>query len=169
MKLEGTVKAPSLPVALCAAVVQVGLLFYLWTNYSSAGPCLKNPKMCLYDNPEQANPFGKLVAGVQAFSVFVWIVSVVNRKNGSSDPSLVDRLWSTAPIVYSWYAAISYPSPRSQVMAILVTLWGARLTYNFYIKGGFNGGEDYRWEIIRSWFPGYRWEIFNFVSSACFK
>ena len=37
-----------------------------------------------------------------------------------------------------------------------------RLTYNFYIKGGFSGGEDYRWELIRQWFPGWQYEVFNF-------
>lgn len=29
-------------------------------------------------------------------------------------------------------------------MAVLVTLWGARLTYNFARKGGYTGMEDYR-------------------------
>jgi steroid 5-alpha reductase family enzyme len=39
-------------------------------------------------------------------------------------------------------------------MAFLVTLWGLRLSYNFYRKGGYNiipwkGEEDYRWKIFR--------------------
>ncbi len=39
-------------------------------------------------------------------------------------------------------------------MASLVTIWGLRLTYNFYRKGGYNiipwkGEEDYRWKILR--------------------
>ena len=38
-----------------------------------------------------------------------------------------------------------------------------RLTYNFYIKGGFTGGEDYRWAVIRKWYPGWRWEVFNLI------
>jgi steroid 5-alpha reductase family enzyme len=48
-------------------------------------------------------------------------------------------------------------------MAVLVTLWGCRLTYNFVIKGGFSGAEDYRWAVIRKWFPGFQFEVFNFV------
>ena len=54
-------------------------------------------------------------------------------------------------------------------MTLLVTAWGARLTYNFYIKGGFSGGEDYRWAEIRSWFKDARvlgipgWEVFNLL------
>jgi len=41
------------------------------------------------------------------------------------------------------------------------------LTYNFYIKGGFSGGEDYRWAVIRRWYPGWRWEIFNLIFICC--
>eukprot|EP00494_Astrolonche_serrata_P027140 UN27403 len=53
-------------------------------------------------------------------------------------------------------------NPRLCVMVLLVSAWGIRLTYNFYIKGGFSGGEDYRWELIRKWFPGWQYEVFNF-------
>lgn len=48
-------------------------------------------------------------------------------------------------------------------MAVLVAAWGLRLTWNFAIKGGYRGGEDYRWVVIRTWFPGWRFEVFNFV------
>ena len=35
-------------------------------------------------------------------------------------------------------------------MALLSTLWGLRLTYNFWRKGGYSsGGEDYRWPVLR--------------------
>lgn len=44
-----------------------------------------------------------------------------------------------------------------------IQLFDPRLTYNFYIKGGFSGGEDYRWAVIRIWYPGWRWELFNLV------
>ena len=53
-------------------------------------------------------------------------------------------------------------------MAALSTAWGWRLTYNFYVKGGFSGGEDYRWAVIRTWFPrGFKWESFN-LCFICF-
>lgn len=48
-------------------------------------------------------------------------------------------------------------------MAILVTVWGVRLSANFAVKGGFSGGEDYRWKEVRSWFPGMKYEVFNLV------
>ena len=68
--------------------------------------------------------------------------------------SQVDKLWSLMPMVYSWITVASFPSHRLFVMAILVTIWGLRLSYNFYRKGGYNiipwkGEEDYRWKVIR--------------------
>jgi steroid 5-alpha reductase family enzyme len=53
---------------------------------------------------------------------------------------------------------------------VCTTIWGARLTTNFYLKGGFSGGEDYRWAEIRSW-PGFSrgWELFNFVFICFFQ
>jgi len=69
--------------------------------------------------------------------------------------SQVDKVWSLMPIVYSWVTLLSFPpSPRIWMMTILVTLWGIRLSYNFYRKGGYDilpwkGEEDYRWGILR--------------------
>ena len=54
-------------------------------------------------------------------------------------------------VVYAWHMFLSAETanmtnnPRLCVMVILISAWGIRLTYNFYIKGGFSGGEDYRW------------------------
>jgi len=72
----------------------------------------------------------------------------------SRNYSQVDKLWSLIPIAYSWVTVGSSPSPRLIVMASLVTLWGLRLSYNFYRKGGYSivpwkGVEDYRWKIMR--------------------
>ena len=39
-------------------------------------------------------------------------------------------------------------------MATVATLWGIRLTANFYRKGGYSAGEeDYRWAEVRKMFP----------------
>jgi steroid 5-alpha reductase family enzyme len=58
------------------------------------------------------------------------------------------------PIIYTWITVDSFPSPRAFLMAALVTIWGMRLSYNFYRKGGYNiipwkGVEDYRWKVMR--------------------
>jgi steroid 5-alpha reductase family enzyme len=68
--------------------------------------------------------------------------------------SQVDKLWSLMPIAYSWITVVAVPSPRLILMATLVTIWGLRLSYNFYRKGGYNiipwkGEEDYRWKVMR--------------------
>ncbi len=69
--------------------------------------------------------------------------------------SQVDKIWSIMPIVYSLITFASIPtSPRILLMTILVALWGIRLSYNFYRKGGYNiipwkGEEDYRWGKLR--------------------
>lgn len=69
--------------------------------------------------------------------------------------SQTDKLWSLMPLIYGWASVGYYPSsPRLWLMALLVTVWGLRLSYNFYRKGGYNiipwkGEEDYRWKIMR--------------------
>lgn len=68
--------------------------------------------------------------------------------------SQVDKLWSLMPVAYSWMTVASFPTARVILMASLVTIWGLRLSYNFYRKGGYSiipwkGEEDYRWKILR--------------------
>jgi steroid 5-alpha reductase family enzyme len=72
-----------------------------------------------------------IVAG--AVSAACWIASLLTR-----DTSWVDRIWSVVPVVYVWIiaGASGFTDPRLLVMAVLVTLWGARLTFNFARKGG---------------------------------
>jgi len=83
--------------------------------------------------------------------------------------SQVDKIWSLMPIVYSMITLIAFPySARIWLMTVLVTLWGLRLSFNFYRKGGYNkipwkGEEDYRWEILRQnpKLQGFRIVLFN--------
>ena len=69
--------------------------------------------------------------------------------------SQVDKLWSVAPVVYAWTTvALADADPRLVLMAVLVTVWGTRLTLNFARRGGYawppwRGEEDYRWEVLR--------------------
>ena len=46
-------------------------------------------------------------------------------------------------------------------MAVLVTLWGARLTFNFARKGGYTGVEDYRWAVLRARMTPWQFQLFN--------
>jgi steroid 5-alpha reductase family enzyme len=88
----------------------------------------------------------------------------------TNNNSQVDKLWSILPIVYVWIVAYSGDfSPRLVLMAVLVTLWGLRLTYNFSRHGAFTirfweGHEDYRWAVLRAKpeFQGkWKWTLFN--------
>ena len=81
--------------------------------------------------------------------VVCFVVSELTRNY-----SQVDKLWSLIPIVYGWITVAAFPSARIIIMALLVTIWGFRLSYNFYRKGGYNiipwkGEEDYRWKHLR--------------------
>ncbi|KAJ1918534.1 hypothetical protein H4219_002548 [Mycoemilia scoparia] len=60
---------------------------------------------------------------------------------------------------------------RQILVAVLVTLWGTRLTNAFYKRGGYRlGYEDYRWSYIKKRI-GNRvlWEIFNFAFIGIFQ
>lgn len=96
-----------------------------------------------------------------AACVGTWILSVITQEH-----SWVDRIWSIVPVIYLWIFAsgAGFADWRLNIMAMLGTLWGARLTYNFARKGGYApGGEDYRWSILRARMPRWAYEVFNVV------
>jgi steroid 5-alpha reductase family enzyme len=97
-----------------------------------------------------------IVAGVAC--ALTWIASLITHEH-----SWVDRIWSIVPVIYVWifaaYAGLA--DIRLDVMAVLVTLWGARLTFNFARKGGYTGTEDYRWAILRSRMKPAQFQLFN--------
>ena len=105
---------------------------------------------------------GPLLAVVVAAGVacaFAWLASLA-----TGDTSWVDRSWSIVPVVYLWlFAGFAHlANARLDLMAIVVTVWGARLTYNFARKGGYNGVEDYRWAVLRARMKGWQFQLFNF-------
>jgi len=90
----------------------------------------------------------------------------------SGNYSQVDKLWSLIPIAYVWIVAVrSEFEPRLVLMALLVSAWGLRLTYNFSRRGGYSwkiwtGEEDYRWAVLRAkpeLAGRWRWVIFNLL------
>ncbi|MFB8145486.1 DUF1295 domain-containing protein [Microbacterium sp. NPDC056003] len=102
-----------------------------------------------------------IVAGVAC--AFCWIASLITK-----DTSWVDRLWSVVPVVYVWIFAVAgiaagVDPTRLIVMAVLVTAWGARLTFNFARKGGYTGMEDYRWAILRGRMKPWQFQVFNLL------
>ena len=87
-----------------------------------------------------------------------WILSVVTNEH-----SWVDRMWSIAPVLYVGEIAgrAHFHSVRLNVMALLVLLWGARLTFNLARKGGYSGTEDYRWPVLRASMKPWQFQLFN--------
>jgi steroid 5-alpha reductase family enzyme len=81
---------------------------------------------------------------------YCFIVGEITGNN-----SQMDKLWSILPIIYAWIIVVkSDMNPRLFVMAILISIWGVRLTYNFAKKGAYSlkfwsGEEDYRWIVLR--------------------
>ena len=109
-----------------------------------------------------------------------WALSVPTRKY-----SWVDKLWSIVPIIFTlhWSLTIPYANkpqhiieyiqyiiynqPRVILCVVLPLIWGTRLTYNFYRKGGYAfDAEDYRWVYVQK-LPiiGHPlvWQPFNFI------
>lgn len=85
----------------------------------------------------------------------------------SKNYSQTDKLWSITPIIYSWIAVwYSDWNTRMIFLAVLVTIWGARLTYNFGRRGGYSlkfwtGEEDYRWAILQQKSPFNKKWVFS--------
>jgi len=113
-----------------------------------------------------------LCAGFIVYS-FVW--SIVG-----SNASKVDQIWSLTPIFYCWqcfYYNLQHQQGeihyRLLLLCILVTLWGVRLTFNFWRKGGygtfFTHEEDYRWPILRKKMSPFVFLLFNLSFIATYQ
>lgn len=128
-------------------------------------------QLTIYQNIITKNPFaGQLFATLISItlitSVVCFLISEITRNY-----SQVDKIWSIMPIVYSIISLLTCPhSPRLWIMTLLVTVWGVRLSYNFYRKGGYyiipwKGEEDYRWNVLRQnpALKGIWFTIFNLI------
>ena len=107
------------------------------------------------------DPLALVLIAAAVVSAFCWVASLITK-----DTSWVDRIWSIVPVVYVWiFAAAALVdganATRLVVMALLVTAWGARLTFNFARKGGYSGVEDYRWAVLRGRMKPWQFQLFN--------
>ncbi|KAJ0392641.1 hypothetical protein P43SY_004706 [Pythium insidiosum] len=117
-----------------------------------------------------------LAVGLQLVLVVIfgcWLASVLTHNY-----SHVDRLWSIVPFVYVWHFAVraflddqqTQWNARLVLMAALSTLWGLRLTFNFWRKGGYSlQEEDYRWAVLRQLMHPVAYQIFNVVFIAAYQ
>lgn len=106
-----------------------------------------------YDTPLSGEQWDALQDIILAMLGIAGLCFVASELTGNY--SQVDKLWSIVPVGYTWFFAIrSGLDERLVLMAVLVTIWGARLTYNFARRGGYqwppwSGEEDYRWSVLR--------------------
>ncbi|KAF2676150.1 DUF1295-domain-containing protein [Lentithecium fluviatile CBS 122367] len=103
-----------------------------------------------------------------AFALFVTpIVLLVAELNRNY--SQVDRLWSVLPVIYNchyalWAHLAGIPTQRLDHVMAVTALWGARLTFNYWRKGGYNvGSEDYRWETVKKYVGPLGMFVFDVV------
>src|SRR5687767_3077607 len=86
-----------------------------------------------------------IVKIVCLISILSFILSLIYR-----NVSIVDMIWSISPIGYVMYFTFKKPSIRLYIMTTLTFIWGFRLSWNLYLKGGYSlQFEDYRWDWIR--------------------
>ena len=117
------------------------------------------------NNNNDNNPYFVAFYTCVAISLLTFAVSTITRNY-----SQVDKVWSITPVLYAWFAVVDQ---RTLLMAILATIWGIRLTWNFNRRGGYKwpiweGDEDYRWACIQKGhyidilkYP-VPWMLFNF-------
>ncbi|GAB7358123.1 hypothetical protein MBLNU230_g0282t1 [Neophaeotheca triangularis] len=137
------------------------LPYQIWNNIADPQGLLQ-----LYVN---TNPVISAFAFSLALAPIFLIVSEINRNY-----SQVDRVWSILPTTYiahydAWARLSGLPSQRLDNMLIFGCVWSARLTFNYWRKGGYSiGSEDYRWEVLRQKIHPVLFFIFNvlFISTA---
>lgn len=130
----------------------------------------------VFTNPLSTNQFETLkMLGIicGASALYCFIAGELSRNN-----SQMDKLWSLLPIAYVWViAGMGGMKVRLVIIAILVTLWGIRLTYNFAKKGAYSikfwtGEEDYRWIYLRQQKVlnnKFVWCLFDLFFISCFQ
>ena len=144
-----SMKTQKKPTTLFFILIALGIVLVLWLN------------------PIQtSNPLASILSITAITVALSFLFGLI-----SGDYSWTDRLWSTMPVVFAWiYAAHGGFYPPILVAAILVTLWGARLTFNFARRGGYTTAEDYRWPIIQKKIANpLLWQLFNLLFIAFYQ
>jgi hypothetical protein len=120
----------------------------IYNVIKAAGTSSPQALSLLYSN---TNPF----VSAFAFSLFAGLIFfIVSEAN--KNYSQVDRMWSILPFAYLlhydvWARQNGIASARNDFATLVFGLWSARLTFNYWRKGGYTvGSEDYRWLIVKN-------------------
>lgn len=92
---------------------------------------------------------------IGALMILTWIVSLI-----VSDASIVDMIWGFGFVVATWTAAMAAGevTGRGLLIAILISVWGLRLT-GYLVWRNLGKPEDYRYQEMREKNPGSFWII----------
>ncbi|KAJ3082759.1 hypothetical protein HDU99_001662 [Rhizoclosmatium hyalinum] len=88
--------------------------------------------------------------------------------------SSVDRLWSITPVIYTVNYLIVYIvrgyalNSRLLCMALLVSSWGVRLTFNFWRKGGYSLSEETAFDVAVSGIGNVDWQLLDSIAACLF-
>ncbi|KAK9467946.1 hypothetical protein V1512DRAFT_260411 [Lipomyces arxii] len=111
-----------------------------------------------------AHPYTSALAIHVLMMIYTFVVGTARNEH-----SQVDRMWSMLPtstliyyLVYT-YLKFGMVSTRQLLYTSAMLIWSVRLTYNFARKGGYNGVEDYRWQVLRSKIPKAVFIVFSLV------
>ena len=119
------------------------------------------------------------VSILMIFIVYSFVWSLI-----CNNVSKVDQIWSITPGVYCiHYFYLNYVKDtlrgrhgfheRLCLITVLVVIWGIRLTYNFWRRGGYGNlifhEEDYRWPILKKMMSPPVWLLFNFTFIATYQ
>ncbi len=90
-----------------------------------------------------------------ALMVLAWVVSLLIR-----DASIVDMIWGFGFVVVAWvtHLGADAPGPRGLLLAVLVSIWGLRLT-GYLVWRNLGKPEDYRYREMRDKAPEWFWLI----------
>jgi len=123
---------------------------------------------------EAAEPAGlfSCLAVCTTVSVICFVTGQV-----TGNMSQVDKLWSIVPVLYTGLFTYISCTPRLLLMFLVTSVWGARLTYNFWRRGGYSwppwsGEEDYRWAYVRKWpvlNTSIGWFLFNLIFISAYQ
>jgi steroid 5-alpha reductase family enzyme len=110
----------------------------------------------------------------QYLLIVMTIVTVICFVLGliTQNHSQVDKLWSFLPPIYCFIVVLFSPfQARVILMHTLAWMWGVRLAYNFFRRGGYTwSGEDYRWPVLRKIVNNrFLFELFNLTFISIFQ
>lgn len=90
---------------------------------------------------------------ILALMTLLWLFSLAIR-----NASIVDIFWGTGFVITAWFYQFSSPGfqPRSLLLAVLVTIWGLRLTGHIFLRNA-GKGEDFRYAAWREQYGRIWW------------